>query len=156
MGQCYSVTMELDYKDSRKVVDALNAYIDETDGRGVRYDLSHDRTKLPELMKVFLTDRDYTCDEEGKSFSSAFDASYGWDDVLRDMFESLAPVLDDGSYMEVWPDSGNYLLTVAGGAVIESEVPLVPDDIKKEVASHISSIFKQAEKLNEEKPQEAE
>ena len=116
MGQCYDVTYDLKVKDRDGLIESMNKYIDETNGVRVNWSLERgDRDTLLGLMKILITDNYFDC--EGDCYSSAFDASYGWECVMLEMFEQMAPYLKNGSYCEVWPDSGRDYGVVKNGKV---------------------------------------
>lgn len=121
MGQTYDVTYTLRIKDRQGLIDAINAYIDETDKDGLVIWPKDwfDRTDLTSLMKLVITDRGFEefDEEEEVVFSSSFDASYGWEAVMMEVFECMAPHLEDGSMLEIWPDYGKDFGTVKSGQV---------------------------------------
>ena len=49
---------------------------------------------------------------------SCFDASYGWETVMMDAFDKIAPFLEDGSEIKIYPDSGRDYGYVDNGEVI--------------------------------------
>lgn len=115
------VRAELVPVDGKDVVNAMNQYIDEHEGVDVRFSLDGiNRTKIDDLMKVFITDRGFLSDGKG-NYSSDFDACYGWDRVMYEMFEFIAPYLEDGSKFCVYPDSGHWLLVVKNGKAVLAE-----------------------------------
>lgn len=52
-------------------------------------------------------------------FRSGFDASYSWNGVMDEWFRAVAPSLEPGSEIEVWPDSGSWKCTVKDGGKCE-------------------------------------
>ena len=66
--------------------------------------------------------------ENGKvaSYFADFDASYGWESVMYEWFEAVAPDLAEGSSIEVWPDSGSWGLVVNSSGGIEKLVKKKP------------------------------
>lgn len=117
MGQTYDVEFDLKVKDRQAVIEAINGYIDETDGTSIRWSLDRgDRSTLEGLMKILITDRSFFSD--GDFFSSAFDASYGWEWVMQEAFEIMAPHLFDGASCTIWPDHGVDRGHVENGAVV--------------------------------------
>ena len=124
MGQTYDVTFDLKVKDRQKLIDELNAFVDETNGKSINWDIDNtDRTSLNSLMKAVITDRGFFSivedgNEPAAHFSSAFDACYGWEGVMMNTFEVMAPFLKDGSTCEIWPDSGVDRGKVKNGKVV--------------------------------------
>lgn len=104
MGQCYSIELSLKLKDRTKAISSLNAKIARAGMEHCRYNLEgKDTDSLDDLLRVFLTD---TMKFDGETYYSDFDASYGWESVLMDMFECLSDCLEDGSSIKIYPDSG--------------------------------------------------
>ena len=57
--------------------------------------------------------------EDGKKhchFEADFDSTYGWEGLMYDTFECMAPYLRDGR-LEVWPDNDHYILKAINGKV---------------------------------------
>lgn len=116
MGQCYSVILKIKVNDEQGAKRALKEKI-ENDKDRVQYNVEDfkkegvDTDSLAGLIRVFLagwkgnnfeikSQRKFTC------FSNDFNACYGWESVMLEMFEALAPYLADRSWIKVWPDSG--------------------------------------------------
>ena len=63
----------------------------------------------------------YSCrQDDGKKhffFTAEFNASYGWESLMCEAFEIMAPFLRDGSSLGIWPDSGHYWLRTRDGKV---------------------------------------
>jgi len=110
--------------------------------------MDHDRSTLEGLVKTLITDRDY-CFDGAHTYSTAFDASYGWEEVMQDAFLHMAPYLEDGSSISISPDSGLYEARIEGGCVKEEYLSDL-DLFKKEVMGYISRCIKAAAKLDEE------
>lgn len=123
MGAVYDVHVELSYQDEDAVVALMNDYIDENEGSRINFGVDSfaeqgiTRDSVSGLMPAFLTMRGMVESDPGV-FDASFDARYGWERVMTDMFEYIAPALDDGSIMEVYPDSGRDVLEVQGGEAV--------------------------------------
>ena len=116
MGQSYDVTYSLKIKDRQKLIDAVNAYIDETNEKRIRWSLDdRDRNNLTDLMKIVITDRGFMQTED--EFYSCFDATYSWEWVMMEVFEVMSPYLEDGSSLEIYPDYGRDLLVIENDEV---------------------------------------
>ena len=115
MGQSYDVEFDLKVKDRDGLIQAINEYIDSTKEYVIWHLDGLDRTNLTDLMKALITDRGFFA--EGDYFSSGFDASYGWETVMMDGFEYMAPYLMDGSTLDIWPDYGKDSGRVKNGKV---------------------------------------
>ena len=53
------------------------------------------------------------------TYSNAFNASYGWEVVMIEMFETITPFLEDGSELLIYPDSDYDKLIVKNGKCIQ-------------------------------------
>ena len=117
MGQGYSVRMKLRPKDESALAQLMSRYISDNDGKGMRFpEEAHKAVTLEDHVKVMITDRGYA--HEGDVYESTFDASYGWESVMTDMFQSVAPMLEDGSELLVYPDEDYDHITVQDGAAV--------------------------------------
>ena len=112
MGACYSVDIKLKYKDKKKVINALNQYIENNKKRVMFHLFNIDRTDLSALMKVILTDQIEDINETDNEFKaiSDFEASYGWEIVINEMFNALSSTIENGSYIYIEPDNEHYTL----------------------------------------------
>ena len=45
-------------------------------------------------------------------YSNGFDASYGWENVMRDLFERMIPFISEESTFRIEPDDEGYLLGI--------------------------------------------
>ncbi len=122
MGACYDVDLSLRVTDEKKAVELLNGYISSC--RYASFDLDNfkkkgrDRNNLDDIITLFLTDRNFTADEN-HNYSSGFDASYGWESVMMDMFYHLEPVLKEGSVLRIFPDEDYDELIYEKGKVVQ-------------------------------------
>lgn len=55
------------------------------------------------------------------TYSNGFDATYGWESVMMEMFEELAPVLEDGSDLFINCDDGADVLVIKDGKCIQEK-----------------------------------
>ena len=123
MSAVYTVYAKFDYDDEEAVIARLNDYIDTHHGQGMVFSLDEysekgiPRDTMSGIMQYFLTDRGFQQDGPGE-FQSEFNASYGWESVLIDMFEYVADLLEDGSRLEIYPDNGSNLMHVEGGRAV--------------------------------------
>lgn len=51
-------------------------------------------------------------------FYSDFDACYGWESVMTSCFAAMAPCLEDGSWLRIYPDNDYDLLKVENGTAV--------------------------------------
>ena len=52
-------------------------------------------------------------------YENGFDASYGWESVMMEMFELIAPYLADGSELYIYPDNDYDHLLIKNGKCIQ-------------------------------------
>ena len=135
MGQCYDVNLCVRFKDEEGAKKALQAKIARAEEEHVAYNLPihgsrwFDIDKIWDLMALFFGgwegrfheqddwEQKREVSKEGVWLWAGFDASYGWENVMMDAFELLAPHLEDGSEIRIYPDSG-----CDNGIVINGEV----------------------------------
>lgn len=124
MGQCYDVNLRIRFKDKDGAKKALQNKIERSEQEHVRYylpyhdDRKFDTEDLWDLIALFFGgwdgkfclqndwERRRDTRVEGQWIWSSFDASYGWEGVMRQAFNELAPYLEDYSEIEIYPDSG--------------------------------------------------
>lgn len=114
MGQTYDVNLRVRFKDEKGAKQALFAKIGRAKQERVLYDMQGLRMKgfdfdnIWDLMSVFFCGwGEKIRDASDKSWRySCFDASYGWESVMMDAFEKIAPHLEDGSEIKIYPDNG--------------------------------------------------
>ena len=126
MGQCYDVNLKVRFKDERKVRQTLFEKVSRAEREHVLYDMQGLRMRgfnfenTWDLMSVFFCgwgDKlKETADKEW--LYSCFDASYGWEGVMMDAFTLIAPFLEEGSEIKIYPDSGCDHGLVEGGKVV--------------------------------------
>lgn len=121
MGQTYDVYCTLKPKNESETIRLMNEYIDQNEGKGVIFSLENsDRETLEGLMKIFITDRQFQVEEQpnGIKYSSGFDASYGWETVMLEMFKYISESLEDKSEIVIYPDSGRDRIIIKNGKAI--------------------------------------
>ena len=121
MGQTYDVYCTLKSKNESETIRLMNEYIDQNEGKGVIFSLENsDRETLEGLMKIFITDRQFQVEERlnGIKYSSGFDASYGWETVMLEMFKYISESLEDESEIVIYPDSGRDRIIIKNGKAI--------------------------------------
>ena len=114
MGQTYDVNLRVRFKDEKGAKKALFDKISRAKQERVLYDMQGLRMKgfdfdnIWDLMSVFFCGwGEKILDASDKSWRySCFDASYGWESVMMDAFEKIAPYLEDGSEIKIYPDNG--------------------------------------------------
>ena len=114
MGQCYDVNLRVRFTDEKGAKNALFAKVGRWKQEHVIYDMQglrmkgFDFDKIWDLMSVFFCGWGERLVEtaDKKWLYSGFDASYGWEHVMMDAFEDIAPFLEEGSEIKIYPDSG--------------------------------------------------
>lgn len=116
MGQCYSVEIKARFTDEESAKKALQAKLDRHEEDHVNYNLDHftgelglSIDNLHDLMGIFFggwKGRLETAPADKTWEFADFDASYGWESLMMDAFEVIAPYMADDSEIMIWPDSG--------------------------------------------------
>ena len=114
MGQCYDVNLRVRFKNEAAAKQALLAKIDKADEERVVYNIpglraqGFDLDNIWDLMSVFFCGWGQRLNPtaDGGGLYSCFDASYGWEGVMMDAFDKIAPFLEDYSEIVIYPDSG--------------------------------------------------
>lgn len=127
MGACYSVTLKVDFIDEDGAIKALNEHIERD--TGVDYSLKEYANigitpdTFDGLIKILLahTQREVVVYQHGKFkiYDNDFDASYGWERVMMEWFNVLAPFLKDKSMLLIYPDSDYDKLVIKNGKCVQ-------------------------------------
>lgn len=119
MGACYSVQLKVNIKDEKGVIEALKEHMNN-DTSAV-YENTYEET-FDDLIRALLADHQRKVDifEEKKwrYYENDFDASYGWERVMLEWFEVMAPFLSNGSQIIICPDDGIDEVVVRDGKCI--------------------------------------
>ena len=125
MGQTYSVYLQLRIKDADGLKKALTDKIARGEEERTNYSLEHyqsigvDTNTLEGLLQVFFGGWNAGLNEYSLGdFTSDFDASYGWESVMMETFDAMAPFLEDGSCLKIYPDTSYDLQVVENGKAI--------------------------------------
>lgn len=128
MGAVYSVQLKMYVEDEQGAVETLQNYV-ENKGADAHTDFSLEDhadegvypDNLDDLIKIFLagwasTPFNKKVDGDGMlTYTNDFDASYGWEGVMQDMFELLIPYISDISTLMIEPDNNGYTLGIENG-----------------------------------------
>ena len=127
MGACYSVNIKVNVVDIKGAVDALNHHIAQ-DSR-TSYNLEKyanigvTTTNFDDLMRILLAEIQgpVFIHHNGKFmiYDNCFNASYGWESVMMEWFDVLAPFLADGSQMLIYPDEDYDKLVIKNGKCVQ-------------------------------------
>lgn len=126
MGQTYAITLKVEFLNKELAAAALRAKLSRAEKEHVNYCLDHYRDelgigteRLEDLLKIFFGGwYGNLREQDDGSYCPFFDASYGWEGVMMDAFDLIAPFLVDGSEIEIYPDSGCDLAYVENGESI--------------------------------------
>lgn len=126
MGACYDVNLKVRFKDEEGAKRALRTKIARGRQEHILYDMQGLRMKgfdfdnIWDLMSVFFCGWGQRLKDTANEdwLNSGFDASYGWEDVMIDAFEKIAPYLEDGSQIKIYPDSDYDHLVVKDGKAV--------------------------------------
>ena len=115
MGQTYTVYAKLVFKDDnpKPFCDIIKQEISRRNFNrtGCNFDDPF------ECFKAVTSDNSGECPAAKGVWYSDFDANYGWEAVMYELFEKAIAVLENGSYIEIYPDSGGYRFRVKNGDV---------------------------------------
>lgn len=114
MGQTYDVNLRVRFKDEDGAKKALTEKLARAEQEHVEYNLpllkarGFDFDKIWDLMSVFFCGFGQRLKETADKawLYAGFDASYGWETVMAEAFEEIAPYLEDESEIKIYPDSG--------------------------------------------------
>ena len=134
MGACYSVELKLKFKngeaDKEKAVKALQNYIRIHNGDDVNFCLEDwkkdgvTQDTFEDLLRIFFcgwSRWNMGIEQNGEwlECDNDFDASYGWEEIMLDAFETISPFLSDGSEIYVYPDSDCHHAVIDNGKCID-------------------------------------
>ena len=129
MGACYSVRLKVKLLDEEGATKALRDHI--TSDTSTNYSLDryakHGITTdcFNNIMRIFLAgwpehwveiypEKGFTV------YENDFDASYGWERVLMEMFEVLTPFVKNGSELFMYVDNDYDKLVVKNGKCVQA------------------------------------
>ncbi len=105
MSATYWVEMKLNYDNEKNIVDAVAAFLRRNKWK-CKVPASIDEAVL---WLLHGNEKNSQFEKNGQgSYSAGFNAAYGWEQVMYDVFQALKPSLKKGSKLEVWPDSGHW------------------------------------------------
>ena len=132
MGSVYSIHSQMKFKDKNKAIKILQAKISRGKEEHTDYGLDTyrksenlDINDIDDLIAVFIGVGkmfDVANNDDGwTTYSNGFDATYGWESVMMEMFEELASVLEDGSDLFINCDDGVDVLVIKDGKCIQEK-----------------------------------
>ena len=128
MGACYSVRLKVKVQDEPGAIKALNDHM--TNNTRADYSLEEYAEQgittetFDDLMRIFLAGwkgQEVFINPEKRFtiYENDFDASYGWEVVLMDMFEVLTPFVKNGSELFMYVDNDYDRLVVKRGKCVQ-------------------------------------
>ena len=111
MGALYDIEVFLDCKNTDEVVRLAKEYA----ASAKKWAVISPFDNFDEMLKAFFT-KSVHKNADGV-YVADFNGSYGWETVMLDMFESIAPALNDGSQLKIWPDHGMDFIRVVDGRI---------------------------------------
>ena len=119
MGQTYSVTAKLKFKnnDPSLFCDAIKEEIEKRNGKSAVFSLNGCDLDDPFGCFEAVTSK-YSGKLPDGTWYSDFSGSYGWGQVMIDVFQEAAKSLANGSFITIEPwESDGTKITVDGGSV---------------------------------------
>ena len=114
MGQCYSVALMVNIKNNAEFVKLSRSFIETQNIREdcfIGVDLTTPEGNVKFMLAGYTQPDNWQERDEGdgwREYGNGFDASYSWDGLMEEWFRAIAPTLETGSDIEVWPDSGSW------------------------------------------------
>ena len=129
MGAVYCITSKIKIKDEKDFISKGKEFIETYKanfGLEKQAQLGNTTENVRGIIGIVFVDLGgslFTYKEDGAqiSFSSGFNASYGWERVMIDFFEAVSSTLEAGSKLTIEPDSGFDVLTVLEDGSIRIE-----------------------------------
>ena len=117
MGACYYVEGRLRFADGGKAFcESANNKIDEIRCAGwATFDFALGNRNEPFGLFNILTGG--TAEERNGYWTAGFDARYGWEEVLVEVFEEAMKETGNRSWVKIWPDEGMHHYFKRGGKV---------------------------------------
>lgn len=125
MSACYSVNVELRIKEGceGKVIETLQNKIKRAKEEMVDYGIKEIPNTLKELLGIFFVEKGvyYSYKQVGTWYwvDSSFNASYGWETVMINMFEEIAPYLEDKSELYIDIENDYDKIIIKNGKAIQ-------------------------------------
>lgn len=127
MGACYSVTLKVCLKDEEGAIRALNEHIAKDTGTdyslGKYVTIGATPDTFDGLMKILLAEEQHKVTiyqhDKFRIYDNDFGASYGWERVMMEWFNVLAPFLEDRSLLLIYPDEDYDKLVIKNGKCVQ-------------------------------------
>ena len=125
MSACYSVNVELRVKEDceEKIIKTLQDKIKRAKEEMVDYGIEEIPNTLKELLGIFFVSHGdyYNYKQVGTWYwvDSSFNASYGWESVMINMFEEIAPYLENKSELYIDIENDYDKIIIKNGKAIQ-------------------------------------
>ena len=119
MGACYSVILKVNLIDEQGAINALNEHILKDTRTSYSIDESTELQTFDGLMDLLLVNVLTSTKGNFKYYESDFDASYGWERVMMEWFDVMAPFLKDNSTLLIYPDNDYDKLVIKNGKCVQ-------------------------------------
>lgn len=132
MGACYYVMCKVKFRDKEGAINILKQFISDT-SKKYSYNLNEfaklgiGTETFDDLMRIFLAGyknqevKIYDDVYGLRVYQNSFNASYGWEMVLIEMFYALSPYLEDDSMLKIYPDYQYDLFVMENGECVRIE-----------------------------------
>lgn len=129
MGASYSVDLTVSLTDEEKAAEIVRKFIQDSNAEFHLDDFNAigiGTDTFDDLMRIVLASWESTPVkieqiDDYRKYSNDFDASYGWESVMIEVFEALVPVLRDGSTLDLSADNAYVGYAVTGGKLVQKE-----------------------------------
>ena len=121
MGQTYVVKVGL--KPSKETEKVLAKFIKEYKKADFRLDhfkaIGITPDSIENLLRISIHENGEYESNDIITYQAFFDACYGWEGVMEQMFRTIAPTLSTGSFIMVYPDGEPWKLVVGDDGIYE-------------------------------------
>lgn len=129
MGACYSVNLNITLRNETAAIKAMQEYIKKEQFH-INFGLEDNRKRgigigtFADLLQIFFSScngpvNDVLREDDHIVYDSDFDASYSWESVMTEIFDCIAPFLEDESSLGIYSDNEKIQLVVKNGIVLE-------------------------------------
>ena len=129
MGASYSVDLTVSLTDEQRAAEIVRKFIQDSNAEFHLDDFNAigiGTGTFDDLMRIVLAGWESTPVkieqiDDYRKYSNDFDASYGWESVMIEVFEALVPVLRDGSTLDLSADNAYVGYAVTDGKLVQKE-----------------------------------
>ena len=125
MGAVYDIYLELKGNpDKDEIVKQTKRFIEDYSTYAT-FDVAREgENEFIKTLRIIFTDsfeQAFTEDRNGKliyrpgCYTADFNARYTWHTVMEAWFKALAPILGEGTQLDIWSDDGDTYCTVING-----------------------------------------